>query len=134
MNSCNSTTQGDKADNCFTESEIAAMKKSSMGPKPYHSISKSVEAISQLEDRRLDGMMKSEKNSLLTHFNNMKPSTKMQYVYVEVYVDVYVYVHVFVNVNVHVHVHVYFADSHVLMVILEVSQPKVYHYRVKLKQ
>ena len=52
--------QGDKADNYFTESEIAALKRSSMGPKPYHPINKAVQAISQLEDR-LDIMMKNNK-------------------------------------------------------------------------
>ena len=45
-----------------------------MGPKPYHPINKAVQAISQLEDRRLDGMAKNDKLDLTTHFNNMEVS------------------------------------------------------------
>ena len=45
-----------------------------MGPKPFHSINKSVKAISQLEYRRLDGMSRYDKNALTEHFNNMKVS------------------------------------------------------------
>ena len=45
-----------------------------MGPKPFHSINKAVQAISQLEDRRLDTIIRVDKNALLTHFNNMKVS------------------------------------------------------------